>query len=84
MNIFRRCRSWWAKSFLVLEFWSAVFVTSGFVLWVEICNGAIYLDGILHSNRGAIYGALASIFGSLLGFLSQPLRLSLVFQMPSL
>lgn len=36
--------------------------------WVVWLGGSGVVDSILHESRSAVYGALASIFGALLGF----------------
>ncbi len=36
--------------------------------WIHYRNGAVVSDRLLAQNRAAVYGTLASIFGSLLGF----------------
>jgi hypothetical protein len=59
---------WWRKSFLRAEFWLAVACASGVAVWVYGFDGNSNVDSLLKWNRGSIYAALASIFGSLLGF----------------
>ena|SRR5437763_5703101 len=39
-----------------------------FTIWVFRFSGSVVVESILHGNRSAVYGALASIYGSLLGF----------------
>lgn len=46
----------------------AIILGLAFVLWAQICGGGALIEETLKGNRGAIYGALASIYGSLLGF----------------
>jgi hypothetical protein len=62
---------------MVIEFGLAVLAAIGFGLWASIFGGDNFIDGFLSGNRGAIYGALASIFGSLLGFVITGLALIL-------
>lgn len=64
----RTVRGWWESRFLTLELWTAVLAAATFIFWVEKWNGHVFLQKLLQNNRAAIYGALASIFGSLLGF----------------
>lgn len=56
------------RHFLHFEFGIAVLLVIGFVFWTHRLNGWSSVDGLLAGNRAAVYGALASIFGSLLGF----------------
>jgi hypothetical protein len=50
------------------EFTVALAGAAAVAAWSEYGGGAAVIDGILRGNRGALYGTLASIFGSLLGF----------------
>lgn len=59
---------WWRKHFLKVELALAIIFGSIFYAWAEIWGGGAILVETLKGNRGAVYGALASIFGSLLGF----------------
>jgi hypothetical protein len=59
---------WWKVHFLFAEFCVAVLIGVGFAAWVIWFGGASFVAETLRGNRAAIYGTLASIFGSLLGF----------------
>ena len=59
---------WWRTYFLPTEFWLAVLGGASFVTWASLYGGGAILEDTLKGNRGAVYGSLASIFGSLLGF----------------
>jgi hypothetical protein len=59
---------WWRANFLRVELGVAFIVTIAFVLWVARYGGDRIVADVLHGNRSAIYGTLASIAGSLLGF----------------
>lgn len=59
---------WWKTHFLWAEFGLAVLLSAGFILWIERYGGAGIVNTTLTGNRGAVYGTLASITGSLLGF----------------
>jgi hypothetical protein len=65
MSVFPR---WWREHFLYAELGVAVFASIAFITWVDLWRGDQLVFETLRGNRGAIYGALASIFGSLLGF----------------
>jgi len=60
--------SWWREHFLWAEYGLAVFLSGLFWFWSACLDSNISVWPILEGNRGAIYGALASVFGSLLGF----------------
>lgn len=59
---------WWRTNFLHAELGLAIVSGLTFIMWAQICGGGAIIDETLKGNRGAVYGALASIFGSLLGF----------------
>lgn len=59
---------WWKRHFLNAELGLAILCGASFVAWASLCGGGAILEYTLKENRGAVYGALASIFGSLLGF----------------
>jgi hypothetical protein len=48
-----------------------------FLVWGEFLGGAGELDKILTGNRAPVYGALSSIFGSLLGFVITSMSIAL-------
>lgn len=60
--------AWWRTHFLWAEFGLSVLVGLVFCGWATGYGGVDTLQTVLAGNRGAIYGALASVFGSLLGF----------------
>ena len=60
--------AWWQSHFVSVELALSAIVTAAFVGWAEYLDGAAVIDGFLVGNRGSVYGTLASIFGSLLGF----------------
>lgn len=59
---------WWKTHFLMAEFGLALLLAAGFYVWVERYNGSGIVNSTLTGNRSAVYGTLASITGSLLGF----------------
>jgi len=71
--------TWWRKRFLHVELGIAILVATGLLYWWGYGSGARVLAGIVHGNRGQIYGTLASIFGSLLGFVITALSVVLGF-----
>jgi hypothetical protein len=46
---------------------------------VELAHRWEVLEAVLHDNRGAVYGTLASVFGALLGFVITTLSIVLGF-----
>lgn len=54
--------------FLGFELFLSILLSIFFAIWVVWFSGSVIVDTILHGNRSAVYGALATIFGSLLGF----------------
>lgn len=64
----KRALSWWAQNFLWAEFAASVVLTAAFVVWANWFDGQSVIAKTIDGNRAAVYGALASIFGSLLGF----------------
>lgn len=72
-------RSWWRKNFLGAEGMLALVATGAFTVWVERYDGFVVLEKLLENNRAAIYGALASIFGSLLGFVIATVSIVVAF-----
>lgn len=60
--------SWWRKHFLRVELLIAIALTAMLVVWSARWGGHEILLNLVKGNRAAIYGALASLFGSLLGF----------------
>jgi hypothetical protein len=64
----RTATRWWRAHFLQAEFALAALIGAIFALWTARYGGAGLVDAALRGNRGALYGTLASMFGSLLGF----------------
>jgi hypothetical protein len=54
--------------FLGFELFLSILLSIVFAVWDVWFGGSVVVDSILHGNRSAVYGALASIFGALLGF----------------
>lgn len=63
-----RLLQFWRRHFLWVEFALAVMIGVTAAYWIHYRNGAVVSDRLLAQNRAAVYGTLASIFGSLLGF----------------
>ncbi len=59
---------WWRTHFLNVELSLALLCGASFFVGASLYGGGAILEDTLKGNRGAVYGALASIFGSLLGF----------------
>jgi hypothetical protein len=64
----RRLLDWWGVHFLLAEALVALVLLLAFGLWHASPGGARVVDATLAGDRAAIYGALTSLFGALLGF----------------
>ncbi|HMQ17002.1 MAG TPA: hypothetical protein PKC49_13615, partial [Phycisphaerae bacterium] len=64
----KRFAAYWGRCFLGCELITALVLFAAFVVWAEYYNGYADIADILKDRRSAIYGTLAAIFGSLLGF----------------
>lgn len=69
----------WATHFLLLEPLLAVIITTMFWGWSEGLGGRAHVDEALDGNRAAVYGAMASLFGALLGFVITAVSILLGF-----
>ena len=56
------------NNFLLISLLVSALATAALVIWSEKYHGKAVLFEVLKNNRSAVYGALATIFGSLLGF----------------
>lgn len=63
-----RIRQIWGVHFLNLQIVFSILGGILFTFWVYKLGGSQVVDSILKGNRSAVYGTMASIFGSLLGF----------------
>lgn len=59
---------WWRQHFLVVERWIAVAIGIGLIGWWKFGDAGTILANVVHGNRSSIYGTMASLCGSLLGF----------------
>ena len=59
----------WEQHFVRNEFVLATLATAALVAWATWFGGGPAVQGVLLDNRAALYGAVASIAGALLGFL---------------
>lgn len=60
--------AFWKRHFLMAEFALAILVTTGFGIWYYLFDGATATAALLQGNRAVLFGTMASILGSLLGF----------------
>lgn len=64
-----RLGEFWGRNFTWLEGIVAVVVAGSFGAWIHFDHSAsAQVNDVMAGNRAAVYGALAAIFGSLLGF----------------
>ena len=64
----KRLVDWWRVHFLGAELGMALALGVAFAVWDLGFGGAHASDALLRGNRAAVYGSLASLWGSLLGF----------------
>jgi hypothetical protein len=65
----KRLLLWWSVHFLFAELLVALGVMLAFGVWQATPGGGRVVAETLEGNRGAVYGALTSLFGALLGFI---------------
>lgn len=70
---------WWRKHFLRVELWIALFAGACIAIWATKFHGSTFLMRLVVHNRGQIYGTMASISGSLLGFVITAMSIVLGF-----
>lgn len=75
----KKLRSFWAAYFLPVDFAFATVLGIAFSFWVIKYQGGAIIDAVLKSNRAPVYGAIAAIFGSLLGFVITAVSIILGF-----
>jgi hypothetical protein len=63
-----KIRKYWEANFLVLEFITALVLSLCLVGWSEFIDKGQFINSIFLDNRDVVYGALATLFGSMLGF----------------
>lgn len=71
--------TWWRNHFLGVELAIAVLAGCALTFWIRVGDGSVFLSALVHQNRAQIYGTLASIFGSLLGFVITSMSIVLGF-----
>ncbi|MBI5297686.1 MAG: hypothetical protein HY869_19575 [Chloroflexi bacterium] len=59
---------YWSAHFLTLEMVLAVVCSLLFVVWSETINNGVFVSQFFGDGRQELYNALATIFGSMLGF----------------
>ncbi len=59
----------WRRNFLAYEFWLAVGLTLGLIVWGSYFGGHKAIDAALAVGRTEFYGLLVSVFGFLFGFI---------------
>lgn len=60
--------SWWRSNFLSIELGIGIAGAAGLAVWGSFFDGDRIMEEVLSQNRGAIYGTIASLSGSMLGF----------------
>lgn len=74
-----RFANWWERHFLSIHWIATILATAGLALWVHRLGGRAHFSALLEGNRSALYGTLASLFGSLLGFVIAAVSIALGF-----
>jgi uncharacterized membrane protein len=64
----KAAQHWWKTHFLLAELGLSLVVSVAFAVWGVRFGGQALIEATLQGNRAAVYGAVASICGSLLGF----------------
>lgn len=64
----RRAVDWWNDRFATAELVAALVAGMALVIYIYVFDGWRNVDDLLFQKRGTIYGALAALLGSLLGF----------------
>lgn len=77
----KRISEWWRSHFLDAELFVSLLIGFAFIVWQQWMDGETVICALLKGNRSAIYGTLASIFGSLLGFVITARSVILGFSM---
>jgi hypothetical protein len=69
----------WERQFLRYELLLGMAGSAAFAYWCQRRNGLAIIEPILHGNRAAVYGTLASILGALLGFAITTISIVIAF-----
>jgi hypothetical protein len=79
--VFHKLPDWWGKRFLRVELLLSIGIGVVVAAVALMCDGwwIKTIDKAFDSNRGAVYGSLASIFGALLGFVITSISIVLGF-----
>jgi hypothetical protein len=64
----KKIKTFWEANFLLLELILAVLISLCFALWSNLINHGTFISQLFSDSRGVLYGTLAALFGSLLGF----------------
>ena len=64
-----KIKLWWESKFLVLEFMTASILFCIILSWSIFIDKGVVIARIFSGNREVLYGALTTLFGTLLGFI---------------
>jgi hypothetical protein len=70
---------WWSSRFLAAELVAGLLLTLLLAVWCSFFGGASHVDELMRGARIGLYGTLAAICGSLLGFVIATLTILLGF-----
>lgn len=68
MGLKEKISEWYGRHFLWVELLTAILGTCLILSWIWYAEKFDEIDATLSGNRGTLYGALVSLFGTLLGF----------------
>jgi hypothetical protein len=71
--------AWWRRHFLNTELLLALVLGLGFFIWTGYAGGYLIVDSVLREVRPTLYSALATIYGSLFGFVIATVTIVLGF-----
>ena len=64
-----RIINWWRSKFLLIDLLLAITITIAFITWCQFFSGKLIIGSIVLQNRPTTFGTLATIYGTLLGFI---------------
>jgi hypothetical protein len=60
---------YWAANFIKMDMYLSIVISVFFFIWSFFVNKEQFLNTYFHDNREVFYGALTTLFGTLLGFI---------------
>ncbi len=69
----------WKRHFLGMEFGVSILIWLAFAFWTTKLGGLQVVNATLQNNRSAVYGTIATVAGSLLGFAITAVSIILIY-----